>query len=130
MAPGTSDIGTWVVTNATRSMSLQRIISALFPSPMRDSRNSVCPGKWNSSLCMDFLLMGAVTSTSMMPLRRSSAARLSEAYAACPAASEGVPNSIFKSSLVTSTRLLVFSDASSALSTMLKLTFGRLSAFR
>ena len=130
MACGTSAMGRWVVTSATRRSSLQRIISDLLPSPMRDSRYSVCPGKWNSSLCMVFLLIGAVTSTSMMPLRKSSAARFSEASAAFPAISVALPNSIFTSPSSTSTRLLAFSSASSARGTMLKFTLGSSNALR
>lgn len=57
--------------------------------------------KLNSSLWMVCLLMGAVTSTSMRPSRRSETARSSAARAAFPAVSVGWPGSILQSSPTT-----------------------------
>ena len=100
----TRAMGVWVVSSATRSTGASEhiTISAFSPgSPSDDSRYSVWPGKWNVSLCISCLLIGAVTSTSICPDLRSATARSSAAMAASPAVRVGCPGSTLVSSPTT-----------------------------
>ena len=128
MAFATSLMGRCVVTNATRRLPFISIISALLPSPTQSSMYSVWPQKRNMSLCMLFLLIGAVTSTSYLSERKSVMARSSALRAASPASGEGCPISILTSSSNVVNRFTRPSLASSAVFMMLKLDC-RLSAF-
>lgn len=69
------------------------------PSPSDASRYSVCPGKVKVELCMLALLIGAVTSASIVPERRSVTAHSRAAYAALPASGVELPGSMRISSV-------------------------------
>ncbi len=103
MALVTSLIGIWPVKSATLRLSVIKIISA-FPSILL-SKYSVCPGKLKFSDCMVFLLIGAVTKTSIFPLFRSFTASSSDKSAYFPAIFDAFPNSIGTSSFHTLIRL-------------------------
>ena len=122
----TALIGVWTVARATRIFSEQSTIKALSGirsfesvSPVfarEASRYSVWPGKVKVGLWMLCLSIGAVTSTSMAPRRRSVTALSRAARAAAPAVSDALPGSMRVSSPTTFMMQNCPSRASSAFS--------------
>ena len=115
----TSVNGTCPVTNAIR-ISLLTISINDFPSKL-PCKNSVCPIKLLTFSCIEALLMGAVTSTSIFPSFNASAAFLIDSKDFSPLTVVASPNLTSRSSFQIFKRFALCGFAFSILLIILKL---------
>ena len=119
-AAATSDTGRCMVARPTFIISLHISIS---PSPSNSrAKNSVCPVAAKPSPLTQFLLMGAVTSTSIVPSFTSATALRNDSTATAPPSEVASPAVMRTSPAPHSTRLSFLPLASAAERTTLKLT--------